>query len=159
MNKKILALTSLLSAIPAAVLVVVLAMALLSHFGDMPGMFAGIAAVGLLASGVVVFLPIGIFLFVGREASPVMATKGAKAKDEAGEEALDDDVDQDAEVEAAPATGLSTGEMPVVEGQFTEDSIPAFEGASDDNIEAFDQPEDDDEFAGFEIPDEDEENA
>jgi hypothetical protein len=75
-----------------------------------------------------------------------------------GDEFFDDEpTEAVAQTDVDMSMGQSTGELSVVEGQYTEDNLPEFHAeVSDANIEVFDQvPE---EFDGFEIPDDDEDD-
>jgi hypothetical protein len=87
-TKSSLALVTIVSAIPGAVLVYVLVMALLSSFGDMPTMFLVLVGTALICAAIAAVLPVGVMLFGGtagavaapaaKAAKPVKEAKGKK---------------------------------------------------------------------------------
>ncbi len=176
MSKKSLALVSLTAAIPALALTLLLAKSLLSSFGSMPGAMVGLVGLTLLASAFTSVLPVGIVLFgpkgeaTAKAPKPPKEKKGKKGKEdveEAAVAAVSDEVDilssdeipaeeelaaadDDFEVDAMN-TEMSTNELDVVEGAFTEDNLPSFRGAeSNAEIDEFS----DDDF-GIEVEEED----
>jgi hypothetical protein len=83
-----LAALSLIAAIPAAILAVVLVMGFLQHASDMPMMLLVTAGVALLTAACVALTPVGILVFTGprgtRAAKPAKAAAVAKPQAEEG---------------------------------------------------------------------------
>jgi hypothetical protein len=92
----------------------------------------------------------------GKKAKEAAEGTEVSSDEVAAASAVEDDDDTDFVV-ASPDAGVSTGELSVVEGAFTEDDLPAIGAVSDPNIDVF---EDDtlEDFGGIDVED-DEENA
>lgn len=180
MSKLSLAGVTAVAAVPGAVLAFLLVSTLLTSFGDMPTAFVGLVGLALLCAAIATVLPVGVMLFGGRSGTvAVPKAKSGATKQEAEEEAaeasgevavavdsgvvdvFEDETEafaSDDDMAVQPMSGQSTGELSIVEGQYTEDNLPKFEAeVSDANIEVFDEGVEE-EFDGFEIPVDDEDD-
>jgi hypothetical protein len=72
--------TSLVAAIPAGILVALLVMTLLNHFGNLALMGQLLVIGTLVVTAVVALVPFGVLIFSGKK--PAAAKKGAKASGE-----------------------------------------------------------------------------
>ncbi len=107
MGRTSYALMSLIAAVPAAVLVLILVMGFLQHANTMPGLLPVVAGFTLLVAALVAVTPVGLLLFGGSKparaakatAAPVEAEGSGTAleagdesfvTDEAADDALDD---------------------------------------------------------------------
>lgn len=109
MQKNQLAATSLVAAIPAGVLAVLLIMAFLGSTDKMTGVLIGVNAVALLLAILVALMPAAVMVFYGRERSE-------KPKEDAGASA------------AAGAAPVATGTTGAVTAEIlTEDAEEAVE--------------------------------
>lgn len=133
MTKKGLFATSLVAALPAFGLGVLMMWAILGNLDKMPMILQVVAIVTLIASAVMAFFPLYILGFYGRASTPKAPKKAAEKKDDKAA----DPKTLVAKKEAAPE---SADELDAAD-----DFEPAgdFEAASDDNFEFEDFAEDD----------------
>jgi hypothetical protein len=142
----------LVGAIPAAFLLYLLVMVLLSHSDKLPTMLMAIVVVTLLCAGAVAVMPFGILVLGGKkadkdaDAEPV-SSKSKKGKDQDSDElAVADEVEADIE-EAVEEEGSSDFDIGESDADIMSDSDDEISGpaSSLDEIEASDFDEEEDE--------------
>jgi UPF0716 family protein affecting phage T7 exclusion len=161
--------TSLVAAVPAAFLAFLMVSTFLGNADKMSGILMGLAGVTLLVSGLVAAMPIGILLFIPKEASAVGAQVAERkpAADagelESGEIEIDDgeldEADEDVEIHTGGAAAES---LETFEGALTDDNIPSYEGSlTEDTLEAFSEDDEEifeaEESFEFDVEEDDEE--
>lgn len=138
-KKTTVAAATLVAAVPATALGILLVLTFLTRLGDLKGMYLALYSVTLLLCALVIFLPMAIMIFGPRdartsepkpEATPQAAKKPAANEEKAkkGTEVLDD---------GAGTQPFSTGELEVVEGSATYDDLDAVDAPfSDSQLES-----------------------
>lgn len=146
MSKTSLALTSLVAAVPAAGLLVILVLSFFSDpgFENMKGLLKFLAIAALLASAAVVLMPAGILVFGGRTAEAEEAAAGEASDEAAPGAASDDDLAAAGELDDGESSGGDE-----FEDEFAVDEEGASAPADADMFEADDEEFDDFDIEGF----------
>ncbi len=125
MGRTSYALMSLIAAVPAAVLVLILVMGFLQHANTMPGLLPVVAGFTLLAAAAVAVTPVGLLLFGGSKPAkaggaatdaPAKA-EGSGATLEAGDESFVTDEPADDALDDASADDWNEGDSEVDFGE------------------------------------------
>ncbi len=135
-TKRKLFLTSLVAAIPAAVLAVVMIHAFLSYTEKMNAKLMAVAALTLLTAAVTALMPVGIWVFSPKEAEPEETPSPTEEQEEESEESQEEAKQRD------------EGFGDVIPEDFDPNEVQAVTEEQEDELEVFDldQPSNTDEF-------------
>lgn len=112
MNKMTLVGVSLVAAIPAFVVAALMVIAFLNYTGQASGMMMTVVGLTLLASSALALMPVGIFVFHGRQRGAAKPAKSAMTSGDIPVTAMTGEFDVSSEVdESSSEFEMSTGEF------------------------------------------------